>query len=673
MDFRPRFINYPFYWDDAPVDLSFVYEKENPAGKHGFLTVRGDKFVFEDGTEARFWGTNFNSGVDFPPFEFSEKVAKRLAKIGVNIVRFHQMDAEWANPNIFQFSKGRRKGDTLDLDPESLRRLDYLIYCLKQEGIYIYLDLLTYRKFKSGDGIENASKLSDAAKPYNNYSRKLIELQKKFCYDLWSHINPYTGVAYKDEPAIVLCEIVNESDMFRFRNNISVEPYKTELVDMYINWLKEKGIELNEDEKRGIDFSSDNENMIEFLREVQEKYYREMISFMRGIGIKIPITGTNWSSNAANRKAQLTTDFCDGHAYWYGWKWGEYKKLFNNTPMVSIVDNPMLKELSFSRVLDKPFIVSEWDDPWPNEWRAESPVFIASIGSFQDWGGIIIHTYSYSPNMEVKMLGKEFSSSALWGVPYREGVFTTWNDPAKFGLFYHAALLFRRKDIEPAREIINVELDDMKLTPSDTSNLGLLTERHKLGMYFKGSTREDAGNKKISWDEISNIIGEFEGEIISDNGQLRRAWSKKIGIIDSKRTKIVYGFLGEAEKISLDGLEVKVNNPFAVIAISSLTDSPIESSNNLLLTTIGRAQNTGMKIRYEGEEAELGDIGQLPVEVEVIEAEMAIKTNTSNLKVYAINSEGFITGVIPSSYEDGMLKFKLGENFCSIYYLIQAE
>lgn len=80
-----------------------------------------------------------------------------------------------------------------------------------------------------------------------------------------------------------------------------------------------------------------------------------------------------------------------------------------------------------------------------------------------------------------------------------------------------------------------------------------------------------------------------------------------------------------------------------------------------------------MKIRYEGEEAELGDIGQLPVEVEVIEAEMAIKTDTSNLKVYAINSEGFITGVIPSSYEDGRLKFKLGENFCSIYYLIQAE
>lgn len=672
MDFRPKFINYPFCWNDVPVDLSFVYEKEKPAGRHGFLTVKGDKFIFEDGTEARFWGTNFNSGLNFPPFEFSEKVAKRLAKIGINMVRLHQMDAEWANPNIFQFSKGSRKGNTLDLDPGSLRRLDYLIYCLKQEGIYIYLDLLTYRKFKSGDGVENASKLSDAGKPYNNYSRKLIELQKKFCYDLWNHINPYTGVAYKDEPSIVLCEVVNESDMFRFRNSISVEPYRTELVNMYVNWLAEKGISSSACNEGDIDFSSNDENMMEFLIEVQEEYYREMVLFMRKIGVKIPITGTNWAVNAANRKAQLITDFCDSHAYWYGWKWEEYKKLFNNTPMVSTVDNPMLKELSFCRVLDKPFIVSEWDDPWPNEWRAESPIFIASVGSFQDWSGILIHTYSYSPNMEVKVIGKEFSSGALWGVPYREGVFATWNDPAKFGLFYHAALLFRRKDIESAKETINIEIDDMKLIPSDILNLGLLTERHKVGMCFSRST-ECGDSKKISWNETKNIVEEIGGEIISDNGQLRRSWDKKIGIIDSERTKIIYGFLGEVGKISLDGLEAKVNNPFAVIAISSLTDDPIEDSNNLLFTAIGRARNSGMKIKCEGEEAELEDIGQLPVEVEVIEVEMAIKTNIPDLKVYAINSEGFITGIIPSTYENGMLKFKLGENFCSIYYLIQAE
>ena len=45
-------IPYTLPWDDMPIDLSFIYEKEKPAGKHGFLKVEGDRFVFEDGTEA---------------------------------------------------------------------------------------------------------------------------------------------------------------------------------------------------------------------------------------------------------------------------------------------------------------------------------------------------------------------------------------------------------------------------------------------------------------------------------------------------------------------------------------------------------------------------------------------------------------------------------------------
>lgn len=51
---------------------------------------------------------------------------------GCNIVRFHQLDAEWNTPNIFQFAKGRRHG-TRELDAESMDRLDYLICCLKAE------------------------------------------------------------------------------------------------------------------------------------------------------------------------------------------------------------------------------------------------------------------------------------------------------------------------------------------------------------------------------------------------------------------------------------------------------------------------------------------------------------------------------------------------------------
>ena len=42
--------------DFAPSVLDCSRFVETPTGKHGFVTVRQDQFVFEDGTPARFWG-----------------------------------------------------------------------------------------------------------------------------------------------------------------------------------------------------------------------------------------------------------------------------------------------------------------------------------------------------------------------------------------------------------------------------------------------------------------------------------------------------------------------------------------------------------------------------------------------------------------------------------------
>ena len=76
-----NYIPYPFYYDDAPVDISFVFADEKPAGKHGFLQVKGTEFCFEDGTTARFWGANFNGCGNFPDHKHAENTAKRLAKM----------------------------------------------------------------------------------------------------------------------------------------------------------------------------------------------------------------------------------------------------------------------------------------------------------------------------------------------------------------------------------------------------------------------------------------------------------------------------------------------------------------------------------------------------------------------------------------------------------------
>ena len=102
-----EYIPYPMKAADMPVDISFVFEDEKPAGKHGFCKTDGENLRFEDGTLARFWGVNVNGGACFPDKDYAPKFARRLAQAGCNIVRFHQLDSEWNTPNIFSYTKKR--------------------------------------------------------------------------------------------------------------------------------------------------------------------------------------------------------------------------------------------------------------------------------------------------------------------------------------------------------------------------------------------------------------------------------------------------------------------------------------------------------------------------------------------------------------------------------------
>ena len=73
-----KYIETPAYYDSMPVDISFAFGDEKPAGKHGFVRTEGEQLVFADGTPARFWGVCFNGGANFPSHDYAEKVAKAV-------------------------------------------------------------------------------------------------------------------------------------------------------------------------------------------------------------------------------------------------------------------------------------------------------------------------------------------------------------------------------------------------------------------------------------------------------------------------------------------------------------------------------------------------------------------------------------------------------------------
>ncbi|MBD3181864.1 hypothetical protein GF312_06205 [Candidatus Poribacteria bacterium] len=628
-------------WNDAPLDFSFLNEK--PAGKHGFLKVEGDKFVFEDGTPAKFWGTCFSASANFPSHEYSEILARRLAKFGVNIVRTHHADAGWSSPNFFEFKRDDpEKDNTLSFDPESMDRFDYMVYCLKQEGIYIYLDQLVHRKFKSGDGVDAVDELPNAAKPYSNFDPRLIELQKKFSHDLWNHVNPYTGLAYKDDPAIVLMEFANENDLFT--QKVTLEPYRSRLEKRYRKWAMENDIQVSSEV---VNFTEFTETIIRFLHEVQRDYYRDMHSYMREIDVKVPITGSNWSRNVALLSSLMILDYTDSHSYWDH----PSGSSFHNRPMVKDPRN-VFAFLSFNRTDHKPFFVSEWDQPWPNEWRAEHPLAMAAVASFQGWNGLAVYTYRHSTKTPID---------------YLSGSFETFNDPCRFGLFYHAALIFRRGDVKPADDVIAVEFseEDVFKSPNpavwNIPALPLLPEKQKLVMSIG-----DSDLPSIPYDKPA--LSDEDCEIHSHTGELYRNWEKGIGKIDTQMTKAAYGFLGDMDVIRMKGLKLEVKTDFATIALSSITHDKIDQSDKLLLTAVGRAENTGFT--YNILHTKTLDKGTGPILIEPVEAEIEIDTDRKNLEVWALGTDGSRLKRMPNEYSNSKFKFSIGKEGKTIYYLI---
>ncbi len=519
------------------------------------------------------------------------------------------------------------------------------------------MDMFTYRKFKSEEGVENAKELPDAAKPYCIYSEQLIELQKDLCERLWTHKNPYTGLSYADDPVFVLAEIANECDLFHNnpKHHITVEPYKTDFLNKLDIWLKEKGIDKSASEFDVLDF--EDETLIEFKIYLQEKYYSIMMEKMRECGVKIPITGNNWvNSGPGNLKTQLMTDYYDAHPYFYNWKWGEFEA-YKDDRSISGRRQSYLALSAYATAVDKPTYLSEWDMPWPNVYRAESPVYTAAIGMFQGWSGFAIHTYSYSTKLEnMNMLGKEFSCAKIGNIPYRQGIFSAWNDPAKFGLFYHAALITRRGDVSPSKEmqIFN------HLSLSEKNPEPAIANLEKTAVIYDSSNFPKT---------TPPLVDESSTDVLSDTKELYRNWEKRYGYIDSPKTKCAYGMLGKNGNIELNGVKINCETDFATIALSSLDENDITASENILLTAVGRAENTGFKTSGDI----VLDIGKPPVLIEVIEADIEIKTDICGLIVWAISAEGYYIGNVPTTYEDGKLKFKIGTESQSMYYMIVKE
>ena len=640
-------VPYTLPWDRFPVDLSWLNDK--PAGSHGLVTARNGRFEFADGTPVRFWGVNNGVTANYPAHEESELIAARMAASGINLVRTTHLDAFWHHPNLFD----EKYPDTQHLNAETLERFDYFVYCLKKNGIYVYLDQLVSRRFTEADGVVNAAQLPMAAKAYVYFDATLIALQKKYSHDLWTHVNPYTGLAYKDDPVFAMMDVVNENDLLS--GEVVVEPYATHFEEMWRQWAAKHGANPNQPVRSSLERSSE---VLRFIDEVQRKYYAEMHQYLRSLGVKVPITGDAWLTGAPGYPSQVTMDFMDAHVYW-DHPTDNYDRCRNDR-MVNVDPNigaNTVSSLAMSRVLGKPLVVSEWGHPWPNDWRSESPLFIAAVGSLQDWNALLAYAYRGTPEATVGHLS---------------GPFELFNDPAVFGLFPAAALMYRRGDVACSPSPTAIQWSDQQVfaapvcyTSGSQPAYRSLVEATSIVTTFSPAEGVKA---VVSPADHKPTAGKTFTR--SDTGELWRDWEIGLGKIDSPRSQGVYGCLSAVPEIALRDVTLRLGNPFGAVVVTSLDGEDVRDSRHLLVTAVGRAENTGAA--YNLTHTKLKEKGSAPILAEPIAGQVALTTSQVRFHVFALDPNGSRRPLPDLRAVDGKVALALGPAARTIYYELEA-
>jgi len=714
---------YPFTFrlDDTnldSIDLSGLLDA--PAGKHGLLTVRPDgHFYFQDGTRARFFGTNICSTAAAPSHEQAGIIAARLAKYGVNLLRIHTID----NRNmIIDYSQG----DSRHLNARNFDALDYFVSELKRRGIYVYFDMLDYRVFTEADGVRDAKLFEhgwkNSIKGASVFNDRLIELQKEFATNFFTHLNPYTKLRYIDDPALAVVEITNENSLFYFTNTaLTLPSYVEELKQQWNAWLRtqygtrerlakawtnargECALTADEDPARGTvilplkhlyqrpeeaPFVGERspvrvDAMVRFFFEVQRRYYGQVREHLKSIGIKVPITGTNQTFCPASNYADAVNDFMSRNNYWCHpdvhaqpfFRFRNLSMLQSDLPKTS---NPVF-EVASSTVAGKPILVPEFNFPWPIEFRAEGLPLMTAYGCLQDWDGILL--FAYQPKRTTLEM------------------FDSQSDPVRWGAFVATALMFHRQDVSPAKNTVHVACGQPDIFTAGSSHgraaespyryLSLLSKvrnsyfaeryegdadvvlgsgrlpaeayaqaRHLLQPQHPGGMvdRRAFAEACQRWRLPGFAQGEAAGpKYTSDTGQLSLDPAAGVCTIRTPRVQAAMGMLGKAGSIELGDVTLQCDTPFAAILVTALEAKPITSARRLLLTAVARSENTGQA--YTDNHRAVPQRGRAPVLVEPVRSELKIRVG-GKASVYPLDETGKRRDPLPANCTDGTLRFR---------------
>jgi len=577
LPYAPPARDWPVAFDQtAGPDLSFLNRAHGPAGSHGRLQRDHDRLAFADGTPARFWGTNLTAYALFGGSDADvTAVARRLSRLGYNLVRLHHHDSPWVSPNIFAPGP-----NTKAIDPSSFAALGRWVRALKEQGIYVWIDVHVGRKFQIGDGVRFFAEVDRSdSRGFDYVNPDLEAAWRDFTRQYLTRKNPHTGLSLAEDPAVVAVLLTNENDLtHHFGNKMLRDKPSPEHTAMFETRAADFAARTGLPRDRVLRTWEPGPSKL-LLNELEQQRFVRSRDLLRSLGVRALVATTNtWGNNPAFSLPSLTTgDLIDVHAYGEG-------EFLSQDPRSTAT---FVHWIAAAQVADYPLSVTEWNVTWPTKDRFAAPLYVASLGALQGWDMVMQYAYQQDPP------GSSPARVDQWAAAY---------DPALMTQTPAAALLFRRGDVATAKRTYRLELDAATLygsvvSPETSAAVRTLTEQSRLVIGLPDTP-------ELSWDTLPRPEGQIvvtdpgrsflaagATQVASDTGELVRSLLGGYQLIDTPRTQAASGWIG-GRAIDLGAVRVALDTGKATVAVTSLDEAPIETTTRLLVTVTAQTTSS---------------------------------------------------------------------------------
>lgn len=172
-----------------------------------------------DDERIRLFGVNLCFGAAFPAEADAVRIAQRLRRLGVNLVRLHHMDSQ-PDSDLNNAGSLLTSGPYPTLNTVAVARLRAFLNALKAEGIYCNLNLHVGYEFRPAiDRVPALAEFPKQSKPLHIFYPRMVDLQVEYTRKI------IEALSLRNDPVLAMVEIDNESSLVREWQSRNLDRY----------------------------------------------------------------------------------------------------------------------------------------------------------------------------------------------------------------------------------------------------------------------------------------------------------------------------------------------------------------------------------------------------------------------------------------------------------------